>query len=75
VVVKGGNGEKTEIRASRHRVNLHKVNDKLDNLKTSNPFFPPDANAPRALEIIPIHNNMYHEVERNGNPGNGRKPN
>lgn len=47
---------------------LTKVNDELNDLKTSDPFLPPNADASRALEIIPVHDNMNHEVERDGNP-------
>ena len=56
-------------------MDLHKVNNKLGDLKTSNPFFPPDANAPRALKVVPIHNNVNQEVEGNGNPGHGSEAN
>lgn len=61
-VIEGGWGGKggTEIRASRHQANSPKINNKLEDLETSNPFLPPNANAPCALEVIPIHNNMYH---------------
>jgi hypothetical protein len=54
---------------------LTKVDDKLNDLETSNPFLPPNANAPCALEVIPVHNDMYHEVEGNRNPRDRSKAN
>jgi hypothetical protein len=48
--------------------NLPKINHELDDLQTSNPLLPPDPDSSRALEVIPVHNNVYHEVESNGNP-------
>lgn len=47
---------------------LTKINDKLNNLESGDPFFPPNANSTRALEIVPVHNNVNHEVESNWDP-------
>jgi hypothetical protein len=44
------------------------VNHKLDNLKTGDPFLPPDADTTRALEVVPVHNNVNHQVESNWDP-------
>jgi hypothetical protein len=43
----------------------------LGDLETCDPFLPPNADASGALEVVPIHDDMDHEVEGNGNPGNG----
>lgn len=47
---------------------LTKVNDKLHNLKTSNPFLPPHSDPPGALKVVPIHNNMDKKIEGDGHP-------
>jgi hypothetical protein len=44
------------------------INNKLNNLKTSDPFLPPNSDAPRALEIVPVHENVNHEIESNHDP-------
>lgn len=38
---------------------LTKINDELKDLQTGNPFFPPNADAAGALEVVPVHNNMH----------------
>jgi hypothetical protein len=45
------------------------VDDELDDLQTCDPLFPPDANTPSALEIVPVHDNMDHQVQSDGDPG------
>ena len=40
------------------RERLTEVNDELSNLETGNPFFPPDADPSRTLEVVPIHDNV-----------------
>lgn len=44
------------------------INNELENLKTSDPFLPPDSDATRALEVVPVHENVNHEIQRNWNP-------
>jgi len=44
------------------------VNHELENLETSDPFLPPNADSTRALEVVPVHDNMDHEVERDWDP-------
>jgi hypothetical protein len=44
------------------------INDELDNLKTSDPLLPPDLDATGALEVVPVHDDVDHEVERDNNP-------
>lgn len=50
---------------------LTKINDKLDDLKTGDPLLPPDADAARALEVVPVHDDVNHQVERDRDPGDG----
>jgi len=47
---------------------LTKVNDELDDLETGDPLLPPDADAASALEVVPVHDNVDHQVEGNWNP-------
>ena len=47
---------------------LTKVNDKLHNLKTSNPLLPPYSDPPGALKVVPIHDNMDKKIEGDGYP-------
>ena len=47
---------------------LTKINDELDDLETSDPMLPPDLDATRALEVVPVHDNVHHQVERDDNP-------
>jgi hypothetical protein len=41
---------------------LTKINHKLDDLQTSDPLLPPDADSTSTLEVVPVHNNMDHQV-------------
>ena len=54
---------------------LTEINNKLDDLETGDPLLPPDADATCALEVVPVHDNVDHEVERDGNPGDGSEAN
>ena len=49
------------------------VNDELSNLQTGDPFFPPDADASRTLEVVPVHDNVDQQIESDGYPGDRRK--
>lgn len=51
------------------------VNDELNDLEDGNISLPPDANATSALEVVPVHDNMDHQVESNGHPGDGGETN
>jgi hypothetical protein len=53
------------------RGKLTKINDELDDLETGYPLLPPDADATRALEVVPVHDNVDHEVEHDRYPGDG----
>jgi hypothetical protein len=50
------------------KFSLTEINDKLDDLKTGNPFLPPDSDAARALEIVPVHDNVDHQVQGDHGP-------
>lgn len=50
------------------RALLTKVNDELDDLETSDPLLPPNADATSALEVIPIHDDVNSQVQGDGNP-------
>lgn len=45
-----------------------KVNNELRNLEAGDPLLPPNADATSRLEIIPVHDNMHHQINRDGNP-------
>lgn len=47
---------------------LTEVNHELHDLQPRNPLLPPDADTSRALEIVPVHNYMHEQVERDWNP-------
>lgn len=55
----GGEGKRT------------KVENELDDLHYGDVLLPPDLDAPRALEIVPVHDNMHHQIECDHRPGNG----
>lgn len=43
----------------------------MDDLQAGDPFFPPDADAPGGLEVVPVHHDVDEEVEGDGHPGDG----
>lgn len=47
---------------------LTKVNDELDDLQTRDPLLPPDADAAGALEVVPVHDDVDHQVEGDWDP-------
>ena len=51
------------------------INDELDDLETGDPLLPPDADAARALEVVPVHDDVDGQVEGDGHPGNGSRAN
>jgi hypothetical protein len=38
------------------------INNKLNDLKASNPFLPPDPDTTRALEVVPVHEDVNREI-------------
>jgi len=55
----------------RGEVNKAKINDELDDLKTSDPLFPPDTDTTGGLEVVPVHDNMNEQVEGDRDPRHG----
>ena len=53
---------------------LTKINDELDDLETGDPLLPPDLDAARALEVVPVHDDVDHQVERDDDPRHRRGP-
>jgi hypothetical protein len=47
---------------------LTKINDELDDLEPSHPLLPPDTDATRSLEVVPVHDNVHTKVQSDGNP-------
>jgi hypothetical protein len=47
---------------------LTESDHKLHDLQTGNPFLPPDSDSPRALKVIPVHDNVDKQVEGNHSP-------
>ena len=55
---------------------LHtKVENELGNLANCDVLLPPDANAARALEVVPVHDNVDHQIEGDRNPRDGGQAN
>jgi hypothetical protein len=40
-------------------------------LQNCDVLLPPDADPPSALEVVPVHDDVDHEVKRDGDPGDG----
>jgi hypothetical protein len=49
-------------------VQLTEIDDELDDLETSDPLLPPDADTAGTLEVVPVHDDVDAEVEGDGNP-------
>jgi hypothetical protein len=50
------------------------VDHKLQNLQNGNIPLPPDADPARALEVVPVHDDVDGQIECNGHPGDGSAP-
>lgn len=50
---------------------LTKVKHELDNLHDGDVLLPPDTDTARGLEVVPVHDDMDHEVQRDRDPGDG----
>jgi hypothetical protein len=44
------------------------IEDELRNLADSDVLFPPDADAARALEVVPVHDHVDSQIEGNDGP-------
>lgn len=47
------------------------VDDELGDLQDCDVFLPPDADAARGLEVVPVHDDVDGEVESDDDPGDG----
>lgn len=47
------------------------IDDKLQDLEFRDVLLPPDADAARGLEVVPVHDDVHKEVEADGHPGSG----
>lgn len=54
------------------KVDEDEVDDELCNLENGDVLLPPDTDAARRLEVVPVHDNVDEEVQGNGYPGDGR---
>jgi hypothetical protein len=52
----------------RGEVNKAKVNDKLEDLHDGDVLLPPDADTTCGLEVVPVHDDVDHQVQGDGNP-------
>jgi len=50
---------------------LTEINNKLNDLQNGDVLFPPDAHAASALEVVPVHDDVDHQIEGDGNPRDG----
>lgn len=50
---------------------LTEIEHELDDLHDGDVLLPPDADAPGGLKVVPIHDDVDHEVESDGHPGDG----
>jgi len=57
-----------EISVGR-KIDKAQINDELDDLEHGDVFLPPDANSTSGLEVVPIHDHMHSQVQRDRNPG------
>lgn len=51
-------------------INETEVQNELDDLETSNPFLPPNADTSCSQEVVPVHNDVHTEVEHDRHPRN-----
>ena len=54
----------------RGEVDEAEIDDELDDLEAGDPLLPPDADAARRLKVVPVHDDVDHQVEGDWNPGN-----
>ena len=48
-----------------------KIQNELGDLADCDVLLPPDADAARALEVVPVHDNVNSQVQGNDGPRNG----
>lgn len=59
-----------EIRV-RRKVHESEIEHELRDLHNGDVLFPPDADAPCGLEVVPVHDDVDGEIEDDGDPGDG----
>ena len=47
---------------------LTEIEHELGDLHDGDVLLPPDADAARTLEVVPVHDDVHTEVEGNGDP-------
>ena len=50
---------------------LTQIDNELRDLQAGDPLFPPHADAARALEVVPVHDDVHQQVQADGHPGDG----
>ena len=55
----------------RGEVDEAEIDDELDDLQHRDVFLPPDTDAARGLEVVPVHYHVHGQVESDGDPGDG----
>ncbi len=53
---------------------LTEIDDELDDLETGDPLLPPDLDATGALEVVPVHDHVHHQVQRDDDPRDRGRP-
>ena len=48
---------------------LTKIDDELNDLHDGDVALPPNANSARGLEVVPVHDDVNHEVQGDRDPG------
>lgn len=54
-----------------HRTGHTEVKHELNDLKASDPLFPPHSGSTCALEVVPVHDYVHRQVQRDRNPRHG----
>lgn len=52
------------------KVDKAQVQDKLDDLETSDPLLPPHSDASGGQKVVPVHHHVHTQVQGDGDPGN-----
>ena len=52
-------------------VDEDEVDNELDDLQHRDVFLPPDADAASRLKVVPVHDDVDHQVESDGHPRDG----
>lgn len=47
---------------------LTKIENELNDLETSDPLFPGNADTAGTLEVVPVHDHVHSQIQNNRNP-------